>query len=305
MLFHDYEPYASAPVAAPTSRGSGAGQDLGWAGLISWRARTTFSDYGVSALNLTTNTRRIRPRAAASAKLAKRGSEISRKPKGRVALSGRLDVPDSSRSGRTRAPAGRPASTAALHETTTITASNAARAPWRHRRGTAAGPGDRSTISAADCGRMLRAFAPSPQAVSRRDRRGGEKRAGLSATPWAFTHEGGRDRCCPRLPVDVRAAMVDAGADLFVGHGPHVLRGIEIYKGKPIMYSLGAFIFQNETLLRLPSENYEPLNLGPAAHVNDFNDARYDFDKSGFPADPPIWEAVVAAAIAATAGELA
>ena len=25
--------------------------------------------------------------------------------------------------------------------------------------------------------------------------------------------------------------MVDAGADMFVGHGPHVLRGIEIYKG--------------------------------------------------------------------------
>jgi hypothetical protein len=83
--------------------------------------------------------------------------------------------------------------------------------------------------------------------------------------------------------------MVDAGADLFVGHGPHVLRGIEMYKGKPIMYSLGDFIFQNETLLRLPSENYEPYNLGPTAHVNDFNDARYDFDKSGFPSDPPIW----------------
>ena len=48
--------------------------------------------------------------------------------------------------------------------------------------------------------------------------------------------------------------MVDAGADLFVGHGPHVLRGVEIYKGKPIFYSLGDFIFQNETLLRLPSE---------------------------------------------------
>ena len=47
-------------------------------------------------------------------------------------------------------------------------------------------------------------------------------------------------------------AMVDAGADIFVGHGPHVLRGVEIYKGKPILYSLGDFIFQNETLLRLP-----------------------------------------------------
>ena len=59
--------------------------------------------------------------------------------------------------------------------------------------------------------------------------------------------------------------MVDAGADMFVGHGPHVLRGVEIYKGKPILYSLGDFIFQNETLLRLPSENYETYDLGATA----------------------------------------
>jgi poly-gamma-glutamate capsule biosynthesis protein CapA/YwtB (metallophosphatase superfamily) len=34
---------------------------------------------------------------------------------------------------------------------------------------------------------------------------------------------------------------VDAGADLVVGHGPHVLRGMEIYKGRLIAYSLGNF----------------------------------------------------------------
>jgi hypothetical protein len=60
------------------------------------------------------------------------------------------------------------------------------------------------------------------------------------------------------------------------------------------MYSLGDFIFQNETVLRLPSENYEPFDLGADAGVADFNDKRYDNDKSGFPADREIWEAVVA-----------
>ena len=35
--------------------------------------------------------------------------------------------------------------------------------------------------------------------------------------------------------------MVDAGADLVVGHGPHVLRGIELYKDRLIAYSLGNF----------------------------------------------------------------
>jgi poly-gamma-glutamate synthesis protein (capsule biosynthesis protein) len=108
-------------------------------------------------------------------------------------------------------------------------------------------------------------------------------------------HEGGRERTLPAdFLVTFARAMVDAGADLFVGHGPHVLRGIEIYKGKPILYSLGDFIFQNETLLRLPSENYEGVNLGLTAGVNDFSDARYNFDKSGFPADRMIWEAVIA-----------
>jgi hypothetical protein len=43
---------------------------------------------------------------------------------------------------------------------------------------------------------------------------------------------------------DLRAfthAVVDAGADLVVGHGPHVVRGVEIYKDRLIAYSLGNF----------------------------------------------------------------
>lgn len=36
-------------------------------------------------------------------------------------------------------------------------------------------------------------------------------------------------------------AVVDAGADLVIGHGPHVLRGLEVYRGKLIAYSLGNF----------------------------------------------------------------
>ncbi|HTL33389.1 MAG TPA: CapA family protein [Kofleriaceae bacterium] len=36
-------------------------------------------------------------------------------------------------------------------------------------------------------------------------------------------------------------AMVDAGADLVVGHGPHVVRGMEVYRDRLIAYSLGTF----------------------------------------------------------------
>jgi poly-gamma-glutamate synthesis protein (capsule biosynthesis protein) len=37
---------------------------------------------------------------------------------------------------------------------------------------------------------------------------------------------------------------IDAGADIVVTHGPHVLRGVEIYKGKPIFYGLGSLFFE-------------------------------------------------------------
>ena len=36
---------------------------------------------------------------------------------------------------------------------------------------------------------------------------------------------------------------IDAGADLVIGSHPHVLQGIEYYKGKPIVYSMGNFVF--------------------------------------------------------------
>ena len=41
--------------------------------------------------------------------------------------------------------------------------------------------------------------------------------------------------------------FIDAGADVVVGHHPHVLQGIERYKGGVIAYSLGNFVFQNAT----------------------------------------------------------
>ena len=39
---------------------------------------------------------------------------------------------------------------------------------------------------------------------------------------------------------------VDSGADIVIGHHPHVIQGIEVYKEKIICYSLGNFIFDNE-----------------------------------------------------------
>ncbi len=43
-------------------------------------------------------------------------------------------------------------------------------------------------------------------------------------------------------PIAFAHAVVDAGADLVVGHGPHVLRAMEWYRGRLIAYSLGNFL---------------------------------------------------------------
>ena len=50
---------------------------------------------------------------------------------------------------------------------------------------------------------------------------------------------------------------IDNGADAVVGHGPHLLRPMEIYKGKPIFYSLGDFIMHNENMPYCPEDYYE------------------------------------------------
>ncbi|ERT05202.1 bacterial capsule synthesis PGA_cap family protein [Lyngbya aestuarii BL J] len=43
--------------------------------------------------------------------------------------------------------------------------------------------------------------------------------------------------------IELARFTIDQGADLVVGHHPHVLQGAEIYQGRPIVYSLGNFIF--------------------------------------------------------------
>jgi poly-gamma-glutamate synthesis protein (capsule biosynthesis protein) len=87
---------------------------------------------------------------------------------------------------------------------------------------------------------------------------------------------------------------LDAGASTYIIQGPHLLRGIEIYKGKPIFYSLGNFVFQNETIDPMPADNYEGFNLSDTALATQVYDARFKNGTSGFPATPDYYESVIA-----------
>jgi poly-gamma-glutamate capsule biosynthesis protein CapA/YwtB (metallophosphatase superfamily) len=83
---------------------------------------------------------------------------------------------------------------------------------------------------------------------------------------------------------------IDEGADIFVSHGPHFPLGVEIYKGRPIFYSVGNLIFQNETVGFFPADAYERFDLDLKATPSDFLDARTSGGKKGHPSDPAYWE---------------
>jgi hypothetical protein len=83
---------------------------------------------------------------------------------------------------------------------------------------------------------------------------------------------------------DLAHLSIDSGADAFLGHGPHILRGIEVYKERPIFYSLGNFIAHNNFVRKVTRDQYDFLNLGHDALPSDFYEAR----KGDIPpAEPP------------------
>lgn len=61
---------------------------------------------------------------------------------------------------------------------------------------------------------------------------------------FVYVHWGIERNTAPEeYQVSMAHALIDAGADAVIGAHPHVLQGVECYKGKPIFYSLGNFIF--------------------------------------------------------------
>jgi poly-gamma-glutamate synthesis protein (capsule biosynthesis protein) len=71
------------------------------------------------------------------------------------------------------------------------------------------------------------------------------------------TSEASRGDSPSDFVVDFARKAIDAGADIYFGHGWHTFLGIEIYKGKPILYGMGNFFYQNIYLERIPADSYE------------------------------------------------
>jgi poly-gamma-glutamate capsule biosynthesis protein CapA/YwtB (metallophosphatase superfamily) len=318
MLFHDYEPYPMTQSGGTYMRADPSiAKELVWAGFdLVARANNHTGDYGAEGMRLTTKyvaeAGLVQAGVGESLREAREARYLDTE-KGRVALiSVASTFPDFSRAGTswgdTRA---RPGLNPLRFTTTNVVT----RQQFDALRSalSAAGVGGRGAQPPANANpNEMRVFDRRVVVGDKQETRTEplkEDLDGIAAVVRnasrqadytiinSHTHEGGADRYAPpEFFVTFSRAMIDAGADIVTASGPHVLRGIEIYKGKPIFYGLGDFIFQNETLLRQPPENYEPLGLKPesGAGVGDFNDRRSNNDTTGFPADPYIWESVVA-----------
>lgn len=308
MLFHDYEFYPMHESGGTWMRAEPAlVKELVWAGfdLVS-RANNHAGDYGVGGMRLTT--KYVREAGLVQAGVGESLAEAREAgfldtANARVALvSTASTFPDHSRASDTRGdvPA-RPGLNPLRFTTTTVVTRermDALRAVAREL-GMRPADGDRLSLFGR---RFVVGETPGVRTEPLKADVDAMARVVSSAAKMAdyvivtiHSHEGGRDRTVPAdFLVAFAHAMIDAGADMFVGHGPHVVRGIEVYKGKPIVYSVGDFIFENETLQRMPAEAYEAIGLGRDSEIGDFNETRSARDTRGFNVDREIWESFVA-----------
>lgn len=87
---------------------------------------------------------------------------------------------------------------------------------------------------------------------------------------------------------------IDAGADVVIGHGPHELQGVECYKNGLILYSIGNFLFETETVEFQPWDAYhnrgmDVVNTKVGAYMSD----RSKNDTVGYNVQWPIWNSIL------------
>lgn len=107
------------------------------------------------------------------------------------------------------------------------------------------------------------------------------------------SHEvGGPDKEIPaQFYEEFAHRCIDAGASAVIGHGPHIIRPIEIYKGCPIFYCLGNFVFQDEVASDSPEDQYTELGMTSDAPMIDIYRRRTHDHTTGLCTDRRVYEA--------------
>lgn len=92
---------------------------------------------------------------------------------------------------------------------------------------------------------------------------------------------------------DFAHRCIDLGVHAIIGHGPHLLRGIEIYKERPIFYSLGNFILHNENIPYAPEEFYATYGLTSEATMHELFKVRSKNFTRGLQTKPEMFETII------------
>lgn len=93
--------------------------------------------------------------------------------------------------------------------------------------------------------------------------------------------------------IDLAHECIDAGANAIIGHGPHLLRPIEVYKDCPIFYSLGDFIIQLYNVEFAPAEFFQKHGLTPSSTVHELLKTRSKDFTVGLMTDPRMFLTVI------------
>ncbi len=86
---------------------------------------------------------------------------------------------------------------------------------------------------------------------------------------------------------------IDMGAHAIVGHGPHLLRPIEVYKDCPIFYSLGDFVLQLYSIELAPEDFFAKHGLTSASTVHELLKKRSKDFTVGLMTDPRMFRSVI------------
>jgi poly-gamma-glutamate synthesis protein (capsule biosynthesis protein) len=86
---------------------------------------------------------------------------------------------------------------------------------------------------------------------------------------------------------------IDKGAHAVVGHGPHLLRPVEIYKQRPIFYSLGDFVLQLYNVAFAPDEFYSQYGLTTQNTVHELLKKRSQNFTVGLMADKRMFTTII------------
>ncbi len=85
--------------------------------------------------------------------------------------------------------------------------------------------------------------------------------------------------------IEFSRKCIEAGASAVIGTGTHQLKAVEIYKGKPIFYSLGNFIFQSDKVFCMPDDFREKYKMPYGLTARELIERRSQLGNGGLHAD--------------------